>query len=73
VSIRETQYKLAEYYDVNGVIPSQWEMYDLQTDPIEIRNIAFEGYHRTPEQEREYLRLRAKLRAVQATRLQPLA
>jgi choline-sulfatase len=73
VSIRETRYKLAEYYDVNGVIPSQWEMYDLMTDPLEIRNLAFEGYHRTPDQEREYLRLRAKLRAVQATRLQPLA
>lgn len=72
VSIREGRYKLAEYYGVHGVVPSQWEMYDLTTDPLETANLAYPGYQRTPKQEREYRRLKRKLRAVQATRLQPL-
>jgi choline-sulfatase len=70
VSIREERFKLAEYYDVHGVEPSQWEMYDLQTDPIEVHNIAYGP--RTRRQQREYERLQAKL-AEKATRLQPLS
>jgi arylsulfatase A-like enzyme len=72
VSIREERYKLAKCYDANGVVPSQWEMYDLATDPLEITNLAYRGYQRTREQQRQYERLKLKLRAVQATRLQPL-
>ena len=30
VSIREQRYKLARYYDANGKVPAQWEMYDLK-------------------------------------------
>ncbi len=73
MSIRETRYKLAEYYDADGVVPSQWEMYDLAGDPLEITNIAFPDYPRTPEQQRQYDRLQAKLAEVKATRLQPLS
>jgi choline-sulfatase len=73
VSIREHRYKLARYYDANGKVPPQWEMYDLETDPLERRNLARHGYKRTPEQEREYERLRRKLARVEQTRLQPLA
>jgi arylsulfatase A-like enzyme len=72
VSIREQRYKLARYYDVNGNVPDQWEMYDRLTDPIERVNLAYPGHKRTPTQEREYKRLRAKLAQVQQTRLQPL-
>ena len=71
VSIREDRFKLAEYYDVHHVEPSQWEMYDLQTDSIEVYNIAY-GL-RTRRQEREYERLQEKLAEVKATRLQPLS
>jgi arylsulfatase A-like enzyme len=71
-SIREQRYKLARYYDVNGNVPDQWEMYDLLADPIERVNIAYKGHKRTPTQEREYQRLRAKLAHVEKTRLQPL-
>ena len=72
-SIREERYKLAEYYDADGIVPSQWEMYDLAEDPLEITNIAFPDYPRTPEQQAQYDRLRAKLAEVKATRLQPLS
>jgi arylsulfatase A-like enzyme len=73
VSIREHRYKLARYYDANGQVPPQWEMYDLKADPLERVNLAQRGYHRTPEQEREYKRLRRKLARVERTRLQPLS
>lgn len=72
VSIREERWKLAMYYDAAGQVPSQWEMYDLKKDPLERNNLAYEGYQRTRRQEAAYLRLRAKLEEVQATRLQPL-
>ena len=73
VSIREHRYKLARYYDADGQIPPQWEMYDLETDPLERVNLAHHGYQRTPAQEGEYLRLRRKLARVEQTRLQPLS
>jgi choline-sulfatase len=72
VSIREHRYKLALYYDADGKIPEQWEMYDLKTDPLERTNLAYRRYQRSPEQEREYKRLRRKLARVEQTRLKPL-
>jgi choline-sulfatase len=73
VSIREQRYKLARYYDANGKVPDQWEMYDLKKDPLERTNLAYKSYKRTPEQERQYKRLRAKLARVERTRLKPLS
>jgi choline-sulfatase len=72
VSIREHRCKLARYYDADGKVPPQWEMYDLKTDPLERVNLAHRGHRRTPEQQREYERLRRKLARVEQTRLQPL-
>jgi choline-sulfatase len=72
VSIRETRYKLARYYDGDGIEPDQWEMYDLETDPDERVNLAFVGSSLTAEQTAARKRLTAKLREVEATRLQPL-
>jgi len=72
VSIRESRYKLARYYDPDGVAPDQWEMYDLQQDPTESTNLAAPGFQRTKTQEKEFQRLQSKLAQVEATRLQPL-
>jgi len=73
VSIREHRYKIARYYDANGKVPPQWEMYDLKRDPLERTNLAYKHYRRTPEQEREYKRLKRKLARVERTRLRPLS
>ena len=72
ISVRERRWKIAEYYDAKGNIPSQWEMYDLKRDPLERQNLAHRGHKRTPAQEKEYRRLRRKLARVKAQRLRPL-
>ncbi|WIA13263.1 hypothetical protein OEZ85_006851 [Tetradesmus obliquus] len=71
-AIIETRYKFAEYYDANAQKPSQWEMYDLATDPQERINLAWDGHTRTPQQQVQYDRLKSKLAWVTATRLAPL-
>jgi choline-sulfatase len=73
VSIREERYKLARYYDVDGTVPNQWEMYDLQSDPLERVNLAYRHHKRTPEQQRQYSRLKRRLMQVEQTRLKPLS
>lgn len=73
VSIREQRWKIARYYDAAGREPDQWELYDLQRDPLERVNLAWRGHRRTPEQQRQYRRLRRKLARVQRTRLRPLS
>jgi arylsulfatase A-like enzyme len=72
VSLREQRWKLAKYYDVRGKVPNQWEMYDLKTDPLEISNLARRGFKRTPAQQAQYERLKAKLARIEKTRLRPL-
>ena len=67
------RWKISEYYDVNGRVPSQWEMYDLKRDPLERTNLAHAGYKRTPAQEKQYRRLRGKLARVKRQRLRPLS
>jgi choline-sulfatase len=73
VSIREERFKIARYYDADGNVPPQWEMYDLENDPLERTNLAYQDYQRTPEQEAEYERLKRMLARVEETRLQPLS
>jgi choline-sulfatase len=71
-TIRETRYKLAKYYDENGAVPEQWEMYDLKKDPNETVNIADPGHKKNKKQRKEYKRLTKKLSQVEKTRLKPL-
>lgn len=72
VSIRERRWKLAEYFDADGNERSQWEMYDLENDPLERKNLCWDGHARSPEEEHELRRLKRKLRRVRKTRLAPL-
>jgi choline-sulfatase len=72
ISLRERRWKIAEYYDAHGRVPSQWEMYDLKSDPLERTNLAHKGYKRTHAQEKQYQRLQRKLTRVKAQRLRPL-
>ncbi|HUN79591.1 MAG TPA: sulfatase-like hydrolase/transferase [Solirubrobacteraceae bacterium] len=73
VSIRERRWKIARYYDAEGRRPPQWELYDLQRDPLERRNLGNPGTRLTRYQQSELRRLRARLAEVESTRLQPLA
>jgi arylsulfatase A-like enzyme len=74
VSIREGRWKLAKYYDTSkkNPKPSQWEMYDLKTDPLEKKNLAYEGYKRSEQEEAQFQRLKRKLARVEKTRLRAL-
>jgi choline-sulfatase len=74
VAIREGRWKLARYYDVSkrNPKPPQWEMYDLKTDPLEKKNLAYEGYERSEREEAQFQRLKRKLARVEKTRLKPL-
>ena len=71
-SIRETRWKLARYDDPAGKVRTEWEMYDLKTDPLETVNLARPGYRRSAAETAQLARLRRKLAKVQASRLQPL-
>ena len=71
-SIREARWKLARYYDPLGVAKTEYEMYDLQRDPDEKKNLAAPRFRRNRLQEREYKRLKTKLARVEATRLGPI-
>lgn len=72
VTIRESRWKLSRYFDADGNVPDQWEMYDLLNDPLEQDNLARSGYRPTQEQATERQRLTLKLQAVEQQRLQPL-
>jgi len=37
--LREASWKVAEYYDPEGAEPSQFELYDLRNDPLELHNM----------------------------------
>ncbi|MBB4638106.1 sulfatase-like hydrolase/transferase [Longimicrobium terrae] len=72
VCVRKAGWKLARYYDANGNVPEQWEMYDLNADPLEKTNLAWRGYQRTEREELAFLRLQRLMAEVEQTRLAPL-
>ena len=71
-SIVEDRWKFAEYYDPTGRQPSEFECYDLLTDPDEVDNLAWPGRAPlTPYQAAQKNRLAAKLAQVVARKLVP--
>jgi arylsulfatase A-like enzyme len=71
-TIREGRYKLAKYYDADGAVADQWEMYDLKNDANETLNIADPSHKKNKKQRQEYKRLTKKLSQVEKNRLKPL-
>src|SRR4051812_11992225 len=73
--IREPRFKYARYFHADGAFPEEFEMYDLQDDPLELENLAHPDHPRYGEpavaQERE--RLGRKLAEVEARNARPLA
>ena len=59
VSIREHRYKIARYYDADGNVPPQWEMYRPAGRPLERTNLAYEINKRPKSVQEQYVRLRA--------------
>jgi len=58
-------------YDPNGNVRTQWERYDLKSDPLERENLARPGFKRTAEHQRQFERLKRTLSRVQPERLRP--
>ena len=72
-SLREPRNKLAKNHDIHGLIPCEWEIFDLLKDPVEKSNLTERLHCRPPKQQAEFVRLRARLKKIQETRLQPLS
>ncbi len=70
VGIIQSRWKLAEYYDPAGTVPSQYEMYDLVSDPSESENLANDLAN--PAIASQFHSLLTQLELVKRTRLQPL-
>jgi arylsulfatase A-like enzyme len=62
-AIVEKRWKYAVYYDPYTGSPTEYEMYDLAQDPLEMRNLAH-GKHRTPASDVERARLHRRLSEV---------
>ena len=59
-AIVDRAWKYGVYYDPFGGEPTEYEMYDLKSDPLETKNLAHAA-HRTPESDVERARLHRKL------------
>jgi arylsulfatase A-like enzyme len=72
VSIREENFKLAQYYSLDDPQPAvEWEMYDLAADPNEMNNLAYNIDQQSQPVQDLFKRLQDKLNTVVETRLQP--
>jgi arylsulfatase A-like enzyme len=63
-AIFDGRWKYARYFDPSGNEPEQYELYDLQTDPDELTNLAEQNLPKQAE-------MASKLAALEAERLAP--
>jgi arylsulfatase A-like enzyme len=63
-AIFDGRWKYVRYFDPAGAEPQQYELYDLQTDPDELRNLAGQNTAKQAE-------MAQKLAAIEAERLAP--
>jgi arylsulfatase A-like enzyme len=64
-AIHDDRYKYARYFDEG--IPSEFELYDLQEDPLELRNLAGDpGYNKLQQE------MAARLQEAEAREMAPL-
>ena len=63
--VRERRWKYAFYFDPGGAVPTEYELYDLEEDPLEQRNLVdrASGAAGSPRLEDERLRLHEALLA----------
>jgi choline-sulfatase len=65
-AIVEDGWKYAVYYDPFGGAPTEYEMYDLSRDPLEMKNLAHAA-HSTPASEVQRARLHDRLTEIMGT------
>lgn len=72
--LREKRWKYARYFDGDGRVAAEYELYDLEQDPQELENLAHPAHPRyhEPAIAAERLRLAQKLAAFEAEKLKPL-
>lgn len=72
VTVRERRWKLSKYYDPDGKARTQWEMYDLKSDPLERRNLAHDPGKMSVAHRAQFRRLKARIKRIERERLNPL-
>ncbi len=72
--IREKRWKYARYFDGDGQVDPEYEMYDLLNDPLEMENLAHPSHPRYNDAEvvSERNRLAARLAEMEQEKLAPL-
>lgn len=71
-AIFTSRYKYCRYFDGDGVVPDQFDMYDLENDPFEMENIANPEHPRYQEYLPTLNLMADKLANLEQTKLAPL-
>ncbi|KAL4436669.1 hypothetical protein ABPG75_003808 [Micractinium tetrahymenae] len=74
--LREAKWKIVMYFSPDGsknaATSVQWECYNLEQDPLELRNLGYPGANLSLAEKKELARLKGKLLRVTSMRLGPI-